>query len=400
MKIIIIGCGISGLTTAYELSKNKDISIEMYDTSDTYNKSVSYNSPANIICTNMIKPDISNLLSNNLHDLHQHMSLIFEYWLSYKQVNNNIDYYKYIQKFVQEQSNKDSGIYLSNNIHLFQNKKIFNQFISVNNKNEYRILNKSELNKYHQNINYGISFHKSGKMNSNLLIKYLIDICISRNIKIHYNTSITKIIQNNNNNSVNYLLTSDNTKIYGDKFILCTGSNTKFLLNTININIPLYNIFSYKVYTDKPIFNKDTVVLYDNDHYFINTINNKTQISSGLFINKNERNQQKFINDIENKFGNIDYNSIWCKNKDLTLDRFSIIDKINNNLYINCGNGFRGMTNSFGNANILYDIIINNTKSILPHNRFKLNDNHIIYILIVITILYIVIFNSNKKILL
>ena len=333
MKIIIIGCGISGLTTAYELSKNKDVSIEMYDTSDTYTKSVSYNSPANIICTNMIKPDISNLVSNNLHDLHQHMSLIFEYWLSYKEVNNKIDYYKYIQKFVKEQLNKDSGIYLSDNIHLFQNKKIFNEFTSVHNENEYKILNKSELNKYHQNINYGVSFHKSGKMNSNLLIKYLIDICLSRNIKIHYNTSITQIIQNNN--SVNYLVTSDNKKIYGDKFILCTGSNTKFLLNTININIPLYNIFSYKVYTNKPVFNKDNVVLYDNDHYFINTINNKTQISSGLFINKNERNQQKFINDIENKFGNIDYNSIWCKNKDLTLESFAIIDKNNNNLYIN-----------------------------------------------------------------
>ena len=54
------------------------------------------------------------------------------------------------------------------------------------------------------------------------------------------------------------------------------------------------------------------------------------------------------------------------------------------------------MTNSFGNANMLYNMIINNQKSILPHNRFKLNDNHIIYILIFIISICIVIFNSKK----
>ena len=40
---------------------------------------------------------------------------------------------------LKEQLNKDSGIYLSDNIHLFQNKKIFNEFTSVHNENEYKI---------------------------------------------------------------------------------------------------------------------------------------------------------------------------------------------------------------------------------------------------------------------
>ena len=391
-KIIIIGSGILGLTTALELSKY--FTIEIYEKESSYKNNTSYKSPA-IIATysleNIIKlyKNLPSIFKQNGFGLFRQLPFLLQI---NKSKNDYLNKYSYpnIIKF-KKKINDKSIIILKKNLILFNNYKNCIRYLK-NKSDKYKIIDTKIIEKiYNIKNKYGVLYDNGGHFNSSKLMNVLYKLCIQQNIKFFFNHNITDIhIQNN---EVKYIESGYN-QIIGDKYILCCGNGCKQILKKY-IYVPTIPIYGYYAKLNKRINNSNHNIISIDDYITIKNIKQYTVLSSGKYIKKDSLPKfKKYIKNIlknilKDKF-NYKIEEYWRGERCITPDLLPIIDKLNNNLYISCGESTRGMTWSLTNAKILKNIILYNNVNNNPYNinRFKyyLIRNIFIIILIILII--------------
>lgn len=347
--ILIIGAGITGLTTAYFL-KDKDVTV--IDKSSVGSG-----------CTSKTTGKITYLQEQSLLNIIKTYdeATAYLYYLSQKEA------IKILTNIIKENNIKcdlkeSEGIIFTNNDKEINNIKKIEKFFDKYNI-EYGLLTKLPIN---FPCKYGIKINDSYTFNP---IKYLNQLMHILNINIYENTKANKIIKKDNY----YLVETNKFKIKAKKVVVAT--HYPFFIKPFYAPFKTSVVKSYVIsaVTDKNNF--FNAITYNPTHSFryyedekINFIYSSLNhpISKNLNI---EKNYKTLIQQFKEHF-NYEINYIWNNHDIMTNDYLPFIGKVNDNLYLATGYNKWGMTNGTIAGKIISDLI--NNKFNKFQNLFKL----------------------------
>lgn len=346
--ILIIGGGISGLTTAYYL-RNSKYKVTLID-KDICGHGVSANTTGKLT---FMQDLIYSKLSSNFND-----EVALKYLNSCKEAVR-------IVKNIVSRNNIDcnlenvSSYVFTNDINKIENFKKEEEFYNKNNI-KYKVVSKLPNNlgvKYGIKINYGCVFHP---------VKYLMGIrkiLLESKVCIYENTRAINLTKKDNYYEVN----TDSGIILAKKVIVCTHypffvmpgmiplkssieksyvlsgitkTNKKFI--AISNENPVYSI---RYFTNK---DKDYIIYAGNSHFISNHFDN-------------EKRYKELINDYK-KYIDKDIKYYFLNHDIMTPDHLPYIGSVyknDNSLLIASGFNKWGMTNGTISGKILSDIILN-----------------------------------------
>lgn len=346
--ILIIGGGISGLTTAYYL-RNSKYKVTLID-KDICGHGVSANTTGKLT---FMQDLIYNKLSSNFNEE-----------VALKYLNSCKDAVRIVKNIV-SRNNIDcnlenvSSYVFTNDINKIENFKKEEEFYNKNNI-KYKVVSKLPNNfgvKYGIKINYGCVFHP---------VKYLMGIrkiLLSSKVNIYENTRAITLTKKDNYYEVN----TDSGTILAKKVIVCTHypffvmpgiiplkssieksyvlsgttkTNKKFI--AISNENPVYSI---RYFTNK---DKDYIIYAGSSHYIANHFDN-------------EKRYKELINDYK-KYIDKDIKYYFLNHDIMTPDHLPYIGSVyknDNSLLIATGFNKWGMTNGTISGKILSDIILN-----------------------------------------
>jgi glycine/D-amino acid oxidase-like deaminating enzyme len=374
MKIAVIGSGINGLMTAYRLSDNHANQVHVYEKDPSYKTNTSYNSPANITVYNL-NINANYILKSGLSDIKSNLSTALYAAIRSGKVDE-VDYYQSIIDFVADNRGLDTGIHLSQNIVIFNTKSRMHDFIDNNGPDTCRIMSNNELDAFRNHFPevWGVEYRDGGKIDSHVLCDFIYNKCLENNVRFHFNTEIDDI--HVEENKITYIQASKSkiqaskSKIQASKFVFCIENPAKALFAKLNIQLPLFKMYGYTETFDEKLFNGRTIIVDMPDKLFISTANGKTRVGGGFFLSDNH---QQFKKTVLNIFKEQQSIREWQSSRCVTPDTCPIIDKLFSNCWINCGQGFRGMTNTFAHSEELANMVTLDTPSKFKLRRFNNN---------------------------
>ncbi|CAD8087472.1 unnamed protein product [Paramecium sonneborni] len=257
-------------------------------------------------------------------------------------------------------------------------RRISQSFISAGvefkevDKNNY---NKHDLDrKLFNNFPYVIKLNKENNLDTKSLSIQTLKYCqkhYPNKFKILYGTEFNEFIMNYNR----YVLGINTNKgvIYGDKFVICAGLHSKYIAKKLGVTLPIMPCRGWIIECELPEFAKGSVLdkmVLKLPTLSITNLNNKLRISGCQLIDKeyksddpiNEWGAQILIKQMKEQF-NIDLDPQCISVRDccrpLTPDDKIILSKfsLNRNVYVNAGHGSRGMSQCYGCAEIIYQLM-------------------------------------------
>ena len=207
--------------------------------------------------------------------------------------------------------------------------------------------------------------------------------CIEIGVKFEFEVNIEKL--NVKNKEISGIET-DRGELTSDKYLVSLGSYSPQLLNPIGINIPVYPVKGYSV--TLPVVNEEdapqSTLLDETYKVAITRLGDKVRVAgTAQLTGHNLDLRQKSRNTIRHSFGDLfpqaaDMNSddeFWTGLRPMTPDGPPIIGKTPySNLYLNTGHGTLGWTMSAGSGKLIADIVSDNEPKIelegLGMNRY------------------------------
>jgi len=187
-------------------------------------------------------------------------------------------------------------------------------------------------------------------------------------LKILPNTEFVKFVfEENHKNVVKGVLTNAGV-IMCDKVVVASGNDTKSVLDTVGVRLPLMPIKGYTITVGIPENQAPLIhnVCDDESKIYVTTLGNYYRISgcaelSGRDYKIYEARTQLLLNGAMKKLGNLDQKSAsyWTGFRPMSPDDVPIIGKVKGfeNLYLNTGQGSKGLTLSLGSARLLSEIM-------------------------------------------
>lgn len=343
--ILIIGSGITGLSTAYYLKDSK-LSI-----------CIAEQGSVGMGVTSKTTGKINYLQETIYSDLEKKYSfkIAKEYYDSQKFAINEI-----IKIIKNEKINCDFDKVES---YIFTNDE--NQINKI--KNEKEILEKFDSNVTESKdigvdlkCKYAISVKDTYVFHPLKFLYALVDICQSNNIKIYERTKVIKMVKEENY----YICHTQKNIIKAKKVIL--ACHYPFFLKPYVMPLKVYNEKSYitasetKKYENKTFItskiptksiryhkdNKNYLIYLSNSHNICNNLNEKRNFNKAISETKELKLEPEYI---------------WSNEDLITVDKLPYIGRIeknNNNLLIGTGYNTWGMTNGVLAGCILSDIIL------------------------------------------
>lgn len=353
--ILIIGCGISGISTGLELL-NQDKKFIMVEKSQVG----------------------MGITSNSTGKLTFAQSLIYDKVIKNYGFKYALKYYK-SQRYAMDKVKENINKY-----HIDCDYENVSSYIFTDNNNDIKKIKKEEEfykkakikykkihslpNKYP--IKYGLEFEDTAIFNPLKYVNGIKEIIEKSDNKIYENTTVHKIEKVKNN----YRVVTDRGNIYANKVIVTT--HYPFFIIPCLIPFKTYIEKSYVLASksNSPKIsaissNKPTISMrnYKND-YFIFASNSH---STSSHYNLKKQFEELIIK--YHKHFNSEIHYIWSTHDVMTNDHIPYIGKINNeNIYIATGFNKWGMTNGVLSGKIICDYIMgkaNSYASIFSLNR-------------------------------
>ncbi len=279
-KIAVIGAGITGITTAYQLMK-KGYDVTVFDKHKYAAMETSYANGGQLSACNgevwtnwktiyqgiqwIFKKDapLSINLKPSLHKIGWFLSFLANVKNHEKNtistVKMAIESGNLLKELLKDENIsfdfKEKGI-----LHLCNTEDNFNHGLKVNKwlakaglKREP--LNKTEIQKIEPTINlenfYGGFFTKSDMSGDiHLFCTRLAKICKKNSVKFNYNTSINDIIHRHNLIELKFSTqNTDNTDTF-DATVICAGVSSKFIASKLGDKINIYPVKGYSITVD------------------------------------------------------------------------------------------------------------------------------------------------------
>ena len=279
-KIAVIGAGITGITTAYQLMK-KGYDVTVFDKQKYAAMETSYANGGQLSACNgevwtnwktiyqgiqwIFKKDapLSINLKPSLHKIGWFLSFLSNVKNHEKNtiatVKMAIESGNLLKELLKDENInfdfKEKGI-----LHLCNTEENFNHGLKVNKwltkaglKREP--LNNNEIQKIEPTINldnfFGGFFTKSDMSGDiHLFCTQLAEICKKNNVKFNYNTSINDIVHKHNLVELKFSTqNTDNTDTF-DATVICAGVSSKFIASKLGDNVNIYPVKGYSITID------------------------------------------------------------------------------------------------------------------------------------------------------
>mgnify|MGYP001293673472 CR=1 FL=1 len=405
MKIAVLGAGIIGISTAFELAKS-GFNVTVFDKNSgpaeetsfanagliAPGHAFSWNSPNLLL--NLIKPQAN---ANSAFKIKFPPSLKLTNWglkflkncsnskfIEYSNAKRNLSSYshKILKTIITEE--KISCYYNPNGIYYLHRSEngLKKAITKINNFpeliNDYEILDSNLLGQrdsfFKNNVfNSALIYNSDGSGDCYLFANQLMEKCIELGVKFKFNSKINKL--NLNKNRVQSI-DINNEKIKADNFILSFGPFSQFYQNQIKTKIPVYPVKGYSLTI--PILKDNSLPKMsgiDEDNFLaFSRFGNNMRITSRAEFStfKKDINPtviKHLLNLTQNIFkDSLDYNNVkvWTGFRAVTPKGTPYICKSKiENLFLNTGHGHLGWTMASGSAKIISNLIQEKTQEIV-----------------------------------
>lgn len=227
-----------------------------------------------------------------------------------------------------------------------------------------------------QKLAGGIFYVDDASGDSNLFTKSLEKICRKKyQVNFEYDCDIKNIFTNHKK------ITGINTSkgvFVADKYVFALGAYGSKLLSGIGINAKIYPLkgYSLSIPTDEE-FLSPTISLTDEENRVVYSHFNNTLRVAGTFeMNglKSAKNQSHInflrstVSSTFADFGKLNEAKDWCGFRPFRPNSMPLICQVQKygNLYLNCGHGTRGWTLATGSADIVSDLVAD-----VSHKEFE-----------------------------
>jgi len=425
MKICILGAGLIGLSTAYELEKLGH-KVTIIDRNEGPGEECSYSNGGQLsYCHAEPWSSYSSLLKAIKWIGKNDAPLLFKPSL-------DLDMWKWLMQFVSYAGKKPNllntekilklGLYSRKRLHeiekdlnfdfnyekggkifLFKTKECFDTYIKQARRqellgSEYQILSPKETLDYEpaliDKIQDVYSCIRDPLDESADAYKYCVGLSNQlqkRGVDFRYSTDIKEIKLNEKNSEIKSVIVGeDEEEITSDLFIMCLGTFSPIFAKKIGIKLPIYPIKGYSISVDigeNEIGSKNSITDHHEKIVYSGIGENKMRVAgTAEFAGYNTSITPERIKMLKEstarlfpKLKNIENASSWACLRPSTPDGPPIIEKSDKieNLILNTGHGTLGWTQSFASAKLTADII-ENTETELDINwfsskRYKLN---------------------------
>jgi D-amino-acid dehydrogenase len=404
MKILILGAGVIGVTSAYYLAKDGH-DVTVIDANELPAMGCSYGNGCQLSFCHIEpwanKSFIVNILKNIFFvkssiSINNVASKKFLCWLynffinsiSTNAVRNSKNLYK-ISSYSRElflkiiaEENIDFNFNNKGILHFFRSdnelQKAISFYKNIGISHEFEILNRDQTLEKEPSLSQievksslaGALFFKNDYSgNCKLFTRNLANICQNKyKVKFIYNNKINNIFTNKKK------ITGINTEsgvLYADNYVYALGYNGLNLLKGINVIPKISAIKGYSISSDiTNINNCPKIAICDTKNRIVySKIDNIYRIAGFAEINNNNVNidlsKIKLIKNIaQNSFqniGKINEKSKWAGIRPVSFNSLPIIkcEKNYGNLYINTGHGSLGWTLSLASGMILNFLMSN-----------------------------------------
>jgi D-amino-acid dehydrogenase len=397
MKIIILGAGVVGVSTAYFLSKN-GFEVEVIEQNHQSAMGCSKANGCQLSYSHVdpwsSKDSIFSLLKFiSLKDLINQDFYRFSYQFlknSNKEKSSeiaakineiNVLSKKSLYEIISDEHNLNFDYQNKGIIHFFRDQKSFQKNIK-NSQNlakfdiDFDILNpKQTIDKEPTLENLAaknqlagsIFFKNDGGGDIFKFTNQLAEICQKKyQVKFHYNCRVKNILTNYK--KITAINCEDEVR-NADQYVYCAGFAGAELLKAIGFNAEIYPIKGYSLNIKITDFAKSPKYSITDNHNKIvySRIGDYYRAAGLASFNRNGDDKRKFLflkkvtENIFNSFGEIDPNSYWSDFRPYRSDSLPIICRSEkfSNLLINTGHGSLGFTMSAGSAKMILNIIKN-----------------------------------------
>ena len=402
MRIIILGAGLVGVTTAYELSRSGEHDITVIDAADDVATEASGINAAMIAPGHAYawaSPKVpailfkSFFLNNQAFRIKPQFDKQFWKWIALflKQCNDSDAIRNTINKHnLCSYSQHRLGVIVEENqieydriekglLYLYRNSNTFKKGVEhtnilQDNGQQLTTLNPDEVVKLEpgykdasDKIAGAIYSPTDETGNSQIFSIKLKEICESRGVKFVFNTRIRKL-ESSKSRVQNISTTQSNFE--GDLFIMCLGANSPLLLRSIGIDVPIYPIKGYSI--TFPMHEggaRLSIGTVDEDNLMAcSPIGNELRATATAeFCGYNSTHRPKDFNRMIRDLSSLLPNAANYQNpkygaclRPMTPQGTPYIgfSHRHDNLFVNSGHGHMGWTMSCGSAKIAADLIL------------------------------------------
>nr|WP_027166781.1 D-amino acid dehydrogenase [Mesorhizobium sp. WSM3224] len=212
----------------------------------------------------------------------------------------------------------------------------------------------------------------------------LAELCVARGVTFEYGSTIRRIVRNRNR--LTNVLTDHGWKS-ADAFVMAMGSYSAQFMRELGRPIPVYPVKGYSITV--PISNADaapvSTVMDETYKVAITRLGDRIRVGgtaeiSGYDLRLHEsrrRTLEYSVGDLFPGSGDLKAASFWCGLRPMTPDGPPLIGQSEvANLYLNTGHGTLGWTMACGSAKVLADIMSNrvpeiNARDLSPERYLK-----------------------------
>lgn len=185
-------------------------------------------------------------------------------------------------------------------------------------------------------------------------------------VTFRYNFPISRFLKTNNR--ITGIESPKGERVEGDQFVVALGSYSRQLLKTLNIDIPVYPVKGYSLTV--PITHADcapvSTIMDETYKVAITRFDNRIRLGgmaelAGFDLGLNPRRRETLemvVGDLFPQGGNVEDATFWTGLRPMTPDGTPIIGATGyDNLWLNTGHGTLGWTMSCGSAHVLADLL-------------------------------------------
>ena len=202
----------------------------------------------------------------------------------------------------------------------------------------------------------------------------LAELCVERGVTFRYGTSITELVHDGH--KITAVATSEGL-MKADRYVVAFGSYSPLLLRKAGISVPLYPVKGYSI--TAPIEDvaraPESTVMDESYKVAITRLGDRIRVGgtaeiSGYDLRLHASRRATLEHSLGDLFpgaGNIGDATFWCGLRPMTPDGPPFIGRTRyGNLYLNTGHGTLGWTMSCGSGRVLADLVSGKTPEIDP----------------------------------
>lgn len=199
-------------------------------------------------------------------------------------------------------------------------------------------------------------------------------------VEFKFATNIERLMTNQGGPTITGVHTDHGT-ITGDAYVLCLASFSPLMLRPLGIHIPVYPVKGYSI--TLPITDADSApvsTIMDETHKVaITRLGDRIRVAGtaelggyNLYLDPKRRATVEYVvSDLFPKAGDVSQSLFWTGLRPMTPDGTPCLGPTKYpNLYLNTGHGTLGWTQSSGSAKLLADIVSGNTPEIDTEGLF------------------------------